>query len=112
MASTPTPRAIQSELGQLKSELNRIADTTTFNGKKLLDGSFQAAFQVGRQRGRDHPVNVGSTYAWTPRVWVSGVDVTGTGAFTTRRRGRRRQVSTTTAARLPPACSPSPRYRP
>ena len=32
---------IQSEIGQLKSELDRIASTTTFNGKKLLDGSFQ-----------------------------------------------------------------------
>src|ERR671939_281071 len=30
---------IQSEIGQLKSELDRIA-TTTFNGKKLLDGTF------------------------------------------------------------------------
>src|SRR4051812_33683461 len=29
---------IQSEVTQLKSELDRIASTTTFNGKKLLDG--------------------------------------------------------------------------
>src|SRR5215216_2412207 len=31
---------IQSEIVQLKAELNRIAETTTFNGKKLLDGSY------------------------------------------------------------------------
>lgn len=40
--------SLQSEVTQLQSELNRIADTTTFNGKKLLDGSFSGAkFQVG-----------------------------------------------------------------
>ena len=32
---------IQSEISQLKSELNRIADTTTFNGTKLLDGNYR-----------------------------------------------------------------------
>src|SRR4051812_4258330 len=43
---------IQSEISQLKAELNRIASATTFNGKKLLDGSYQAAFQVGRTPAR------------------------------------------------------------
>ena len=41
-------KALQAEVGQLLSELNRIANTTEFNGQKLLDGSFGAAqFQVG-----------------------------------------------------------------
>src|SRR6476619_418222 len=31
---------IQSEMGQLKDELDRIAKTTTFNGSKLLDGNY------------------------------------------------------------------------
>ena len=36
----PTPRATSSPRScQLKAELDRIANTTTFNGKKLLDGS-------------------------------------------------------------------------
>ncbi len=40
--------ALQSEVTQLVDEINRVADTTTFNGVKLLDGSFSAqAFQVG-----------------------------------------------------------------
>ncbi len=40
--------ALQKEVGALKSELTRIADTTTFGGRKLLDGSFgSSAFQVG-----------------------------------------------------------------
>ena len=40
--------SLQSEVDQLKQEMTRIADTTTFNGKKLLDGSLTSAqFQVG-----------------------------------------------------------------
>ena len=40
--------ALNSEVNQLTSELDRIAQTTEFNGRKLLDGSFtSAAFQVG-----------------------------------------------------------------
>lgn len=40
--------SLQAEVNQLKQELTRIADTTTFNGKNLLDGSMTTAqFQVG-----------------------------------------------------------------
>ena len=51
---------IQSEIGQLKSELDRIASTTTFNGKKLLDGSFNANFQVGANSGETIAVKIGA----------------------------------------------------
>jgi len=41
-------KAIQAEVGQLLSELDRIAVSTEFNGQKLLDGAFgSATFQVG-----------------------------------------------------------------
>jgi flagellin len=41
-------QALQSEVGQLVSELDRIATNTEFNGQKLLDGTFGTAiFQVG-----------------------------------------------------------------
>ena len=41
-------QALNAEVNQLTSELDRIAKTTDFNGRKLLDGSFtSAAFQVG-----------------------------------------------------------------
>jgi len=41
-------KALQAEVSQLVSELDRIANNTEFNGLKLLDGSFgSAAFQVG-----------------------------------------------------------------
>ncbi|HAU03683.1 flagellin [Pseudoalteromonas sp. S4488] len=39
--------AIQEEIRQLSSEVNRIATDTTFGGQNLLDGSYQASFQVG-----------------------------------------------------------------
>ena len=47
--NTSSDRAsLQAEVSQLQSELDRIADTTTFNGKNLLDGTFSGAkFQVG-----------------------------------------------------------------
>ncbi|VAX14258.1 Flagellin protein FlaB [hydrothermal vent metagenome] len=41
-------QALQAEVGQLVSELDRISTATEFNGQKLLDGTFGAAvFQVG-----------------------------------------------------------------
>jgi flagellin len=46
--------AIQTEVDQLNLELDRIADTTQFNGQKLLDGTYTAAngtFQVGANGG-------------------------------------------------------------
>ena len=40
--------ALNAEVGQLTSELARIASTTQFNGQNILDGSFTSAtFQVG-----------------------------------------------------------------
>ena len=40
--------ALQAEVTQLVEEIDRVANTTTFNGVLLLDGSFtEQAFQVG-----------------------------------------------------------------
>ena len=44
--------ALQAEVGQLTDEIDRIAKQTSFNGKKILDGSFAGAvFQVGANSG-------------------------------------------------------------
>jgi flagellin len=41
-------QALQAEVGQLVSELDRISQTTEFNGSKLLNGTFGTQqFQVG-----------------------------------------------------------------
>jgi flagellin len=46
--SSTDRKALQSEVGQLTAELDRIAKTTEFNGQKILDGTFGTAlFQVG-----------------------------------------------------------------
>jgi flagellin len=51
--------ALQSEVNQLKEELERIATTTEFNGLKLLDGSFQAQkFQAGANENQTISVSI------------------------------------------------------
>jgi len=51
--------ALQSEVNQLISEIDRVANTTTFNGLKLLDGSFTGqSFHVGADANQTIGVNV------------------------------------------------------
>jgi len=44
-------QAIQSEVNQLVSEINRVGETTQFNGVDLLNGSTTISFQVGANDG-------------------------------------------------------------
>ncbi len=68
--------SLQSEVSQLQSEMNRIADTTTFNGKNLLDGTFSGAkFQVGANANQVISFSVSSakgTDLGTNRIQASG----------------------------------------
>lgn len=51
--------SIQKEVSQLKEELTRISETTTFGGRKLLDGSFGTQdFQVGANANETISVSV------------------------------------------------------
>ncbi len=51
---------LQKEVSQLQTELNRIANSTSFNGKNLLDGSFtNAKFHVGFEADQSINVNIG-----------------------------------------------------
>ena len=46
-------KALQAEVTQLKSEIDRVAKQSEFNGTKLLDGSFSSQlFQVGANAGQ------------------------------------------------------------
>ena len=46
--STSEREALNAEVTQLKKEVDRISNTTTFGGRKLLDGNFGVtSFQVG-----------------------------------------------------------------
>ncbi|HAS51992.1 MAG TPA: flagellin, partial [Gammaproteobacteria bacterium] len=60
-----TDRAsLQKEVGQLQQELNRIANTTAFNGKNLLDGTFeQQKFHVGANANQSIGIAAGNTQA-------------------------------------------------
>lgn len=56
--------ALQSEVNQIKDELNRVASTTTFNGLKILDGSFQnQTFQVGANANQTIGVSISGVAA-------------------------------------------------
>ena len=69
---------IQTEISQLNAELDRISDTTQFNGTKLLDGSYDATagtFQVGANGGETISITAITDQDSTGRG-VDGVDVT------------------------------------
>src|SRR5471030_1478685 len=56
--------SIQNEVGALSNELNRVANTTQFNGQNVLDGSLTSAqFQVGANSGQTINVGVQSARA-------------------------------------------------
>jgi len=72
--------ALQAEVAQLTDEIDRVAKQTTFNGQKVLDGSFAGAvFQVGANSG--DVVGLGaltnSTAAGLANVEYGTAEVTG-----------------------------------
>jgi flagellin len=50
--------ALQAEVDQLVAEITRTSEETDFNGRKLLDGSFSATFQVGANAGQTVDVSI------------------------------------------------------
>lgn len=91
--------AMQKEMGELQSEMNRIADTTSFGGQNLLDGSFgdangETKFQIGSNSNETQSLGLmdvsahaigreskGLTGVDTP-IQVTGGTATGDGEFT------------------------------
>lgn len=79
--------ALQQEISQLSTEINRVAETTTFGGQNLLDGTFTGTFQVGADAsqtisfsmtavGANNSISIAAVGGFT----VSGIS---TGAATT-----------------------------
>ncbi|EXU80373.1 flagellin [Comamonas aquatica DA1877] len=69
--------ALQAELAQLRDEVDRVSKSTTFNGQKLLEGSFTGGvFQVGANAGDNITVGALSD----ARVDKLGASVYGTGS--------------------------------
>ena len=56
--------ALQAEVEQLQAEINRIAQQTSFGGRKLLDGSFNnETFQVGAAANETISVSISNSQA-------------------------------------------------
>lgn len=71
--------ALQEEVSALNDELNRIAKTTSFGGRKLLNGTFgKSAFQIGAASGEAVQVELKS-------MRTDGLDM---GGFSYISRGR------------------------
>ena len=75
--TTVDRKALQEEVTQLQSELDRIADTTTFGGQNLLDGSFgNQNFQVGAEANQVIGLAINS--AQTDDLGSARMNATGT----------------------------------
>ncbi|MBS5260121.1 MAG: flagellin, partial [Lachnospira eligens] len=75
--NTSTDRkAIQQELNQLTSELDRIYSTTQFNTMNLLDGSFsKKSLQVGSLSGQVIAISIGKMDAKSLGISAASVKV-------------------------------------
>ncbi|WP_435133552.1 flagellin [Plesiomonas shigelloides] len=80
--------AIQKEVNSLQNEMTRIAETTTFGGQKLIDGSFGTkGFQVGSEANETIDITLGDMKAnalGTNRSTLSSAagDKAGLGGYT------------------------------
>jgi flagellin len=82
--------ALDAEAQQLLDEIDRVANTTSFNGLKVLDGSFTAqSFQVGANQGETIDVasiadaNVDALGSWTSvGTPATATTTVASGAFT------------------------------
>ncbi|RAK00728.1 flagellin [Aliidiomarina maris] len=50
--------AIQEEIDQLKQEINRVASTTEFSGKNVLDGQLDVGFLVGSRGTAEERIEI------------------------------------------------------
>jgi flagellin len=81
--------ALNTETQSLKSEIQRMADQTSFNGTKLLDGTFSSQqFQIGANAGETITVsqigNVGlATLGGTTNIATTSVAASGLTGFAT-----------------------------
>src|SRR5690606_24761555 len=67
--------ALNQEVEQRIAEINRIASQTSFNGRKVLDGSFgNALFQVGANVGETISVGLSTSMKTTDIGQIASVD--------------------------------------
>src|SRR5690554_3929934 len=69
-------KALNQEVTELKKELERIANTTSFGGKKLLDGEFKTTtFQVGASANETISVSIAEMSTSSLSSQVARADV-------------------------------------
>lgn len=78
---------ITAEARQLLAEINRVAENTTFNGMKVMDGTFTGKqFQIGADAGQTLKISIDSTAATAIGAFKIGTQssgsATGVGAQT------------------------------
>lgn len=79
--SSDNRRALQSEVTQLVSEIDNVANRTNFNGLKLLDGSsHKLSLQTGARAGETVAMKISSTKAGDLGLGANP-GLTATGAF-------------------------------
>lgn len=71
--STTDQEAIGSEVDQLVSEINRVGESTSFNGVKLLNGGATITFQVGADAGETIAVKTITLSSVVGSVSVSSI---------------------------------------
>jgi flagellin len=96
-------KEIQKEINQLLDEIDRIADKTYFNTKKLLDGNFSGKFHIGANQGDNMDISInamstdqlgtltksgGATSFSDTTYQVGGNDITLNGTYTGTTNGK------------------------
>jgi len=71
---------IDSEVQALKTEIDRVATTTTFNEQNLLDGNFNADLQVGAENAAAQRINVSISGMDTSSLKIDAIAVSGASA--------------------------------
>lgn len=78
-SNNPSDRqALNAEAQQLVAEIDRVANNTTFNGIKLIDGSYKAqSLQVGAGNDSNDRITISIASAKSSALGVSSAKITG-----------------------------------
>ena len=67
--------ALDAEVQQLKAEIDRVSESTSFNAQNILDGTFNRLFQIGDQAGDTIRIGLGSvdtaSLGWPRRILLT-----------------------------------------
>ena len=86
--------ALQQEMEALGKEINRVAETTTFGGQNLLDGTYTGTFQVGADANQTISFSMGT-------IGSNGsISVASAGGFTVSGLGQAATVSGLTSTSI------------